>query len=210
MRAARLPLLVTLSVAVVLVALALFQQVRAQTPTVDYLTLTVALAAVVAAGASVTAIFVQVRLSVFTTGLEIEERYEERFSRGSAMVEARKKAAEVLLDSDSSAHDLEEVDDVLDFLETVALLLNRRVLDEELVWSSFFLWFRGYRWAADRRIVEMRTSTGDPTYWDNFTKGYEQLATFDAKRRHIKKAELKPTTDELVEFLQWELSAAVA
>lgn len=44
-----------------------------------------------------------------------------------------------------------DVENVLDFFETIGMLSKRGVIDNEIVWHSFHHWLRGYYWS--RKIL---------------------------------------------------------
>src|SRR5439155_22559830 len=57
-----------------------------------------------------------------------------------------------------------EVDDVLNFFATLALLVRRRALDAEMVWHVFFYWLHGYWHAGPVRVRDRVTSSRCETH----------------------------------------------
>ena len=85
------------------------------------------------------------------------------------MVRARRKLSAELL----SGKDDEDVTiaEVSTFLELVATLTHRRLLEEELVWEAFGSWVVSYWWGLRNpidRIGRARTSLGDPLIFHEF------------------------------------------
>jgi len=68
-----------------------------------------------------------------------------------------------------------DVDEVLDYLETVAFFCKRKVLDRELVWNMFYWPMANYWLACDNYIRHVRGIEGRHT-WDNFSRLLPKLA----------------------------------
>ncbi len=92
----------------------------------DYTAIT-AWAAVIAAFASVYALWAEGKRARFAQGIDLLFQLDERFD-GEEMRQSRRAAAQSILDRNYS-----EVDDVLNFFGTVGILTRRGVLDETLV-----------------------------------------------------------------------------
>lgn len=79
-------------------------------------------------------------------GVDVILRLEKQFDEND-MCEKRRRAARAL----QSGTSVEDVEPVLDFFETVGLLLRRRVVDKEVVWNSFAYWV--LRYAELARVI---------------------------------------------------------
>ena len=64
--------------------------------------------------------------------------------------------------------DFLEAEPILDFFETMALLLRRGALDEEMVWHTFFYWIDHYYAAASAYIADRQRT--DPLVWKDLIR----------------------------------------
>ncbi len=96
------------------------------------------------------------------------------------------------------------LDDVLDFLDTIGLLVRRGALDEEMVWHTFFYWIFGY-WHAAKAHIE-REREKNPLVWNYLPDLYNRVLAFEKKKGKGRLADsgLVPTEDDVKEFLQDE------
>ena len=124
----------------------------------------------------------QSRQSRFALGVDLLLKLDERFN--SALLEARATAAGDLPQKRSG-----DGDDVLDFFDTLGLLVRKGALSEELVWHTFFYWIQGYWWSARTYVRERRDQ--DPTVWEDFARLYEGCARIHMKKRSCSEKELE-------------------
>ncbi len=96
-----------------------------------------------------------------------------------------------------------ESSSVFDFFETIGILLRKRVLDIELVCSSFYYWIVLLWELAEIDIKSWRETHNDDTYWKDCCYLYNRLVKFDAHYRKIPIGKLSET--ELKNFIK-ELS----
>ena len=94
----------------------------------------------------------------------------------------------------------DDVDDVLDFFETVGLLVQRGALDAEMVWSSFEYWIRFYTHIADSYIRKTRQEDG--ATWLNLIELRDTVLRIDARESGGEVRQLSP--EEIEEFLEYE------
>lgn len=123
-------------------------------------------------------------------------RFVEQFDNGP-LANSRKSLAAHRLKGDD---DVPELDNILNFFETIGLLVKRGYLDPHDVWSMFSYWmFSVY---ADSRDLIEQEQKEDPTYYGDFTSLIERL-------RKIEKAENglsdRPSREEIMEFWRYEL-----
>jgi hypothetical protein len=141
----------------------------------------------------------QVRRARFNQSIDLLFRLESDFF-GPAKRLQRVKAAEGLLRGD-----VLEAEPILDFFETMALLLRRGALDREIVRHTFFYWIDRYYQATETVIAARQQA--DPLIW-------KDLTGLVVTMRRSKAAELRPapyTTPSLEEvdrFLREELTEA--
>jgi hypothetical protein len=146
----------------------------------------------------------QVKHSRFALGVDLLLKLEAQFDQ-PAMKAARSRAAKVLLPKLAAHEKLESTDlePVLDFFETLALLVRQQAVDEELVWNSFSYWLARYFALGRDQIKARRTLDSDWRVYENFEQFAKRLAEVDATKRNLKEL---PTlsNDSLTSFLAEE------
>src|SRR5205085_13528 len=106
---------------------------------------------------TIVALIAESKRSRFSLSVDLIMTLDERFN-SDLIRKARRAAAKSINDKTYN-----EVDDVLDFFETVGMLTRRHALDEQLVWSTFSYWFYFYWYSTKEYIHE--TQKGNPTIW---------------------------------------------
>jgi hypothetical protein len=102
----------------------------------------------------------QIKLSREDLKVRLQTNYEEKFE-GPALISERKKLAEQLIAN--ASHD-EIQESVLNFFESVGMLLRRQYLNTDMVWCGFA--FHGIRWwsaCKDYILQERRIQNNDNT-----------------------------------------------
>ena len=115
----------------------------------------------------------------------------------------RRRAAALLQRKDlMTNHELvtADVDVVLDFFDTVAMLLRRRVLDKQLVWHQFYDW-AVYYWFASEGYVRSVQSDESRTTWKDIQSLVPTLMKHEGQSR-------PPRDEKLQEFLASETAGA--
>ena len=168
----------------------------------------IAWAAVAAALVAVAAVLVTIVIAVreshrsrIALGVDLLMKLDDRFN--GSMQEARATAARGLL-----AHRPGDSEDVLDFFETLEMLIREGVLGEEFVWHTFFHWIRGYRQAAQGHVRASREQ--EPTVWQDFERLYRRTARLEMQKRCCSMSELELTEDQTQQFLADEAGLAEA
>src|SRR5262245_43570140 len=82
----------------------------------------------------------------------------------SRMRRARRDAAAGLLVNDQD--ETEGLDEVLNFFDTVGLLVRRRAVDEEMAWHDFDYWVTCYGGVSTTVVRKVRQK--HPTEWEDF------------------------------------------
>ncbi len=141
----------------------------------------------------------QVRRARFNQSIDLLFRLENDFF-GPAKRLQRVKASRDLL----SGRVL-EAEPILDFFETMALLLRRGALDKEIVWHTFFYWIDHYYEACNDFISERQLK--DPLVWKDLTALVTSLRAFQAEQ--VGSSSYKPPTpDQIAAFLAEEQTEA--
>ena len=143
----------------------------------------------------------QIKLSKEDLKVRLQTNYEEKFDSPS-MIAERKRLAEQLL-SNASHEDIQEP--VMNFFESVGILLRREYLDEEMVWTGFS--FHAIRWwsaCKDYILQERRLQNNDDTIFREFEELVDELYEFEAEERYLTRAQLEPSKQDLQRFLEAE------
>ena len=159
-----------------------------------------AVAASVAALVAVAALYIQGLRARSILRIELLFRFNDRFS-DEHLRAARSSAANALL---NNAKDLGDVDDVLDFFESMGLMVQHKALDPEMVWSEFSFWIDGWWCAAFKYIQEVRSD--DATIWEYFWRLREHMMRVEKRWTKASDSELVQSREDVVDFLKGELS----
>ncbi len=100
--------------------------------------------------------------------------------------------------------DPDELYAVLNFFETVGLLVDRGYLSESDVWDTFGYWV--FNLNADARDIIEQQQRDDPNAFADFTSLVGRLQRIEAERRGTG---ARPSKEEVIEFYHEELSAGV-
>ena len=133
-----------------------------------------------------------------TTRLDSLWHLDAQWTSGE-MADARSAAAASLLDS----HPTPDVDEVLDFFDNIALLLQRGALDEEMVWHQFY-WPMASYWMASQDYVR-RARKDDPVLWQDLEGVLPRLTAIESHRRHSDGKAI-PSAAQIHDFLTNESS----
>ncbi len=119
--------------------------------------------------------------------LAVEQQFQDPERR-----ETRHLAARQLLNKRPES----EVDDVLDFLDTLGLLVRRKALDPEMVWHTFFYWIYGYWHAAQDVIIRERHQNSN--VWADLAGLYDKVFAIENKQG-------VPRQEDIQDFLEYEV-----
>lgn len=144
--------------------------------------------------ASLDALKEQIEFSRNSLNINLTLQLDKQFNDPQFMV-LRKKAIQSIKDKKYG-----DVDEILDFFETVSLLVKRKALDVEIVWHTFFWWFHRYYKATQGYILKMQVT--EPTIWEDLKYLYDQLLTMEKSRNPNFSEELSEA--DLEEFIEFE------
>lgn len=122
---------------------------------------------------AIIALIVQVRRARIQQSIDLLFRLEDNFF-GEEKCEQRSLAASGILRGDFS-----EAEDILDFFETVALLVRKKSLDRYMVWHTFSYWIYGYFEAARDHIKAEQLS--DPLRWKDLCEQVPKMQALHKK-----------------------------
>ena len=156
--------------------------------------------AVIGSIVSIVSLAYQIRRSRFVHSIDLLLKFEDNFF-GLGKREVRAKAARGLLRDEP---DYSNVEDILDFFETIALLVRRGALDEYMVWHTFNYWINRYYEAAKQHILLRQK--GEPEVWGDLSGLVRKLRTLEMKANHLRGvSQTVPDTAEIRRFLEEEL-----
>jgi hypothetical protein len=141
----------------------------------------------------------QVHRARFNQSVDLLFKQENDFF-GPAKKLQRVKAAQDLLAGQSL-----EVEPILDFFETMALLQRRKALDKEMVWHTFFYWIDHY-YEATKDLIKTRQKV-DPLVWKDFVAFVSTLRKFQSERSGNIPYR-SPSPEQVTSFLEEELTGA--
>ncbi len=143
--------------------------------------------------------WLQLRHSRFALGVDIILKFSALFD-AETMRAARRKAASAL----KNGTNVTELEPVLDFFETVGLLVRRRAIDKEIAWNYFSHWVLRYAVLSLEQIHTRRRAESDDTYYQEFEYLVKLLTQLDIKKRKLKSS---PSfrSKNLCEFLEEEM-----
>jgi hypothetical protein len=117
--------------------------------------------------ATVLGLYWEAKRAQFQHGVEILLKFNDAFS-SEVMQKARHRAASGLKEN---RH--EEALDVLNFFETIALLVRKKAINEFFVWHSFFEWIHGYCFLTKDYIASCHAQ--DHTSWEDLVWLHDRL-----------------------------------
>ena len=150
---------------------------------------------------SIVVLIIQMRRARFSQSIDLTLKLEQRFSGSEDILKARKKAAETLQSNMSSPST--DVDDILDFFDTIGLLVRKKALDKEMVWHTFYYWLHRYSILLEDYIAKRRKTS--PATWEDMVDLEKAVVSLELKRCKSK-ADIEITDDDLKEFLAEECS----
>ncbi|MGD0548275.1 MAG: DUF4760 domain-containing protein [Terracidiphilus sp.] len=136
-------------------------------------------AAAVAALASLVALILtcfQLKQFRFAHGVDLIFDLDHQF-KAPDLLNARRLSATALQDHEPT----EEIDEVLDFFETLGILVHRNAVDDELAWNYFSHWVFRYAALTKGHIETRRKDECDETYWQEFEFLVKRLTKYEKK-----------------------------
>lgn len=168
-------------------------------------------------GAALVAIYglwAESRRHRFSTSLDLMFRLEDQFST-KRMYTNRKKAA-CAFHNGNWAEAGNEIDEIIDFFEGIAYIVEKGAIDEKAVWTCFFSYMYRFYHFASAYIKQERDR--DPTLWHAFLDLYNKLYEIEQldrrSQKHISsrtskglKADLP--VEDLQQFLREEMTLEI-
>lgn len=92
--------------------------------------------------------------------------------------------------------------DALNFFEGIGLLLKKKVIPIEYIWSSYSYRVLRYYPLLKDYVVWLRELDDDPTYYEDFEQLYGRMLMFEEKKRRRK---IEMTEEHLHDFVKEEM-----
>lgn len=143
----------------------------------------------------------QLKMSRNDLKVRLQISYEDKFDSQS-LISERKKLAEHLL-TDTSHSEIQET--VLNFFESVGMMLRKEYFDPDMVWLAFS--FYAIRWwsvTKDYISEERRLEHDDNTIFEDFEYLVDEMYKFEMEKRHLSRAKLEPSKQDVERFLETE------
>ena len=143
----------------------------------------------------------QLKMSRDDLKARLQITYEEKFD-SPALVSERKKLAHQLLTNSPHA-EIQEA--VLNFFESLGMLLRREYIDLDMTWSAFSFHIVRW-WSATKDCIseERRRENNDNTIFEEFENLVDAMYKFETEKRHLTRAQLEPSKKDLLRFLKTE------
>jgi hypothetical protein len=93
-------------------------------------------------------------------------------------------------------------EDILDFFERVAMLVNRKALDTEMTWDMFSYWMNRY-WYLCKDYIKGKQES-DSSLWEHYSRLIKAFATIDERKHGGRKHGDDSDKEELSRFLEEE------
>lgn len=133
--------------------------------------------------------------------LRLQISYEDKFD-GPALISERKKLAEQIL-GNASHEDIQEA--VLNFFESIGMLLKKQYFDIDMAWSVFSFYATRW-WSASKDYIseERSLENNDNTIFEDFEYFVDQMYIYETEKRHLSRAQLEPSKLDIERFLKAE------
>jgi uncharacterized membrane protein YidH (DUF202 family) len=130
----------------------------------------------VSAAVALAAFSYQVHRARFNQSVDLLFRLENDFF-GADKAKQRSLAAQNFL---ANSADFLEMEDILDFFETIAMLTRKKALDVYMVWHTFDYWIERYYAIARPHILKRQAS--EPGVWEDLAWLVPKLAQLQSKK----------------------------
>jgi hypothetical protein len=151
---------------------------------------------------AVVALYFESRSARLARAADVVLRLIDKFD-DEKMLTLRHKAALSIRDFRQGKGEISnDVENVLDFFETIGMFSKRGVIDNEIVWHSFHHWLRGYYWSSKDFIDKRREK--ELTVYEDLISLYRKTAKYEGDSDDI------PSKSDLDEFIEDEIKEVAA
>jgi hypothetical protein len=153
-------------------------------------------AAVTAIIVSIAGIYFQLRQAHLQHSVDLVLKIDDKFDE-ERFIKKRKAAAKALLNKT-----YDDADDVLNFFESMGMLVRRGAIDEEMTWNTFYYWIHRYRLAA-KVYMEQEQKKSLET-WDDFIELDKRMVALEKRKTGGTSTDIEISVEKIKDFLQNE------
>ena len=161
-----------------------------------------ATAAWLAAIVAIATLIIEDRRARTLLRIDLLFRFEDQFN-SERFRKVRSAAASAV---SRNAKDYRDVDEVIDFFETMGLMAHNGALDLEMVWNNFYVYIDGW-WCSIAGYVR-EAQDDDEFTWEYFVELWQRLTEIEKKKTGNQAAALTWSYDEIKGFLDDEHNLA--
>jgi hypothetical protein len=97
---------------------------------------------------------------------------------------------------------------ILDEFDTIGIYVNRRIVDEEIAWATFYYWLNIYWHLLSPYVSKLYAEHLDGVeYYKNIEEMYVRLTHFGKIHRNLPSADIRCSSSKVTYFLNDELHA---
>jgi len=149
----------------------------------------------------------QTQQAKITLAVNLLRDIEKHFFYSDEMRQKRCVTAKFLLNRDIDKDPPPEAYELLDFFDTVALHVNKGVIDVEMAWITFYWWFDKYWHLLSTDVEKLHQDNDGVKYLENSAKLHLKLTEFGMKRKNLPNTDIRHSPEKIKEFLFDEVNA---
>lgn len=160
------------------------------------------IAAVTAVVVSAAGLYVQLRQAHLQHCVDLVLKMSDKFDE-EKFIKKRKVAAKAILNKKYKS----ETDDVLNFFDSLGMLVRRGAIDEEMTWHTFYYWIHRYRLAAKTYMDEERKRAQET--WDDFIELDKRMVAMEKRKTGSMSTDIEIADEKIKEFLKDEIALTI-
>ena len=156
--------------------------------------------AIAAIGTIISLIFIyrQISNTKNVTALDFLLKEDARF-RSPRMKRSRSNLAHILLSNPENYDGMSDyADDILDYFENLGMMLRKRIVDEDFLWTFKGYWILCYWTGLEKYVEWSRKRYHDGTLWSEFERLSGRISKVEIKNN----GEAGKSSEEMLEFLE--------
>lgn len=149
----------------------------------------------------------QAQQSKITLAVSLLRDFENHFFFSDDMRHKRCVTSKCLIDRHDNLELPPEAYELLDFFDTIALHVNRGIIDEEMAWITFYWWFDKYWHLLSQDVEKLHQDNDGVNYLENCARLHSKLTEFGINHKNLPKSEVRHSPEKLKTFLVDEVNA---
>ena len=97
--------------------------------------------------------------------------------------------------------------DLLDTFDSIATYFNRRIVEDDLAWSTYYYWLDMYWYLLKPHVDALHASTEGVPYLKDVDEMYRKLTKFGERHKKLPSSKLRFSEVTVAEFLDDEMRA---